>query len=340
MEHYSTKGIFLIVIACVILAFPAGASLNTIKSGDTVFIGEQGLDISGQFPAVTAIGWWSPGNTMASSEPDHKISIPDSRNIYISQMEFSSRTGPWYSYPGRRPVFNVADPYINIKIEDRTVNVDVTGKWAPWRDELGFRIETNLYTMAQRSGGSGGAPVSIRVQTPEGSVLSSVINRSGTPQSLDVGVAASPYVTANIWDTGNLQYNPGTYMVWAECNENQMKDNYNQAGKTYSAKNSVLVQDQNPLISAMTATITPTTVPATHVTTSTTTKATTIVTTQKPTPVTTNLLTPQTMAQETVQTATVIPSPSPTPTKAAGFTTLWTILAGIISCAVFTSRWR
>lgn len=340
MEHYSTKCILLIFIACLILAFPAGASLNLISSGDTVFIGEQGLDISGQVPPVTAIGWWSPGNTMVSSEPDYKISIPDKRNIYISQMEFSSRTGPWYSYPGRLPVFNVADPYINIKIEDRTVNIDVTGKWAPWRDELGFRVETNLYTMAQRPGGSGGAPVSIRVQTPEGGVFSALIDRSGTPHSLDVSVAASPFVTESIWDTGNSLYNPGTYVVWAECNGNQMKDNYNQAGKTYSAKNSVLVQDQNPLISAMTVTTAPTTVPAMHVTTRTTTKATTVVTSYKPTQVLTTLLTPQTMAEETVQTMTVIPSPSPIPTKAAGFTVLWTILAGIISWAVFTSKWR
>jgi hypothetical protein len=306
MEHYSTKGIFLIFITCVILAFPAGASLNIINAGDTVFIGEQGLDISvQQVPTVTAIGWWSPGNTMVSSEPDYKISIPDARNIHITQMEFSSRTGPWYSYPGRLPVFNVADPYINIKIEDRTVDVDVTGKWAPWRDELGFRIETNLYTMAQRPGGSGGAPVSIRVQTPEGSVFSSLIDSLGYPHSLDVGVATSPFVTATIWDTGNSLYNPGTYMVWAECNENKMMDNYNQIGKTSSAKNSVLVQDQNPLISAITATTTPTTAPITQVTTRPTTKATTIVATLKPSQVPTTLRTPQTMAQETIQTATV-----------------------------------
>jgi hypothetical protein len=276
---------------------------------------------------------------MVSSEPDYKISIRDARNIYITQMEFSSRTGPWYSYPGRLPVFDVADPYINIKIEDRTVDVDVTGKWAPWRDELGFSIETNLYAMAQRPGGSGGAPVSIRVQTPEGSVFSSLIDRFGTPHSLDVSVTASPFVTPNIWDTGNSLYTPGTYMVWAECNENQMKDNYDQAGKTYSAKNSVLVQDQNPLISAMTVTISPTTAPITQVTTRPTIKTTTVVTTLKPTQEPTTLLTQQTMTQETVQTVTVIPSPSPTPTKAAGFTALWTILAGMISCAVFAS-WR
>lgn len=338
MEHYSTRGIFLIFIACVILAFPAEASLNTINSGDTVFIGEQGLDISGQ--AVTTIGWWGPGHSMVSSEPDYKINIPDTRNVYISQMEFSSRIGPWYSYPGRLPVFNVADPYLKIKIEDRTVDVDVTGKWAPWRDELGFRIETNLYTMAQRSGGSGGVPVSIRVQTPEGGVVTALIDRSGTQHSLDVNVAASPFFTANIWDTGNLQYNPGTYKVWAECNENKMMDNYNLVGKTYSAKNSVLVQDQNPLISAMTVTTTPTTAPATQVTTRTTTKATTIMTTLRPTSVPTTLQMPQTVAKETVQTAAVILSPSPAPTKAEGFTALLTILAGIISCAVFTSRWR
>lgn len=334
MNHYPTKGIFLIFITFIILAYPVGAALNTIAAGDTVFIGEQGLDISSQIPAVTAIGWWSPGSTVASSEPDYKVGITDPKNVYISPTEFSSRKGTWYSYPGRALVFNVADPYIDIKIEDRTVNVDVTGKWAPLKDELGFRIETNLNSMVQRVGGGAGAPVNIRVQTPEGSVLSSLIDSTGAAHSLDIGVTTSPFITVNFWDTGNSLYNSGTYVIWVECNENQMKDNYNQPGKTVSVPKSLLVQEQNPLISV----IVQATTTATKITTRQTTKPTTAVTTELPTtvPTVTTAIPLLTISQETPeQTVT----PSPTPTKAPLFGGC-TILAGMISCALYALRRR
>jgi hypothetical protein len=333
MNYYPTKGIFLIFITFIILAYPVGAALNTIAAGDTVFIGEQGLDISSQIPAVTAIGWWSPGNTLASSEPDYKVGITDRNNVYISPIEFSSRKGPWYSYPGRLPVFNVADPYIDIKIEDTTVNVDVTGKWAPRGDELRFRIETNLGDMTGR--GVAGAPITINVQTPEGASLSSLINKAGTYNSLDISVTKSPEFTIWAWDTGNSQYNSGTYVIWAECNANRMKENYHQEGKTYSVKGNLLVQDQNPLISAQV----PTTTPATQMTTRQTTKPTTAVTTKLTTtvPTVTTAIPPPTTLQETPE-QTVTPSPSPTPTKAPLFG--WcTILAGTIACALY-ALWR
>jgi len=335
MNHYPTIGIFLFIIAFVILTSPVGASLNIITAGDTVFLGELGLDISGPAAGATMIGWWSPGSTVASSEPDYKVGITDPKNVYISPTEFSSRQGSWYSYPGRTLVFNVADPYIDIKVEDRTVNVDVTGKWAPRGDELGFRVETNLNTMAQRVGGGAGAPMNIRVQTPEGSLLTSLIDSTGAPHSLDIGVTTSPFKTVNFWDTGNSLYNSGSYVIWIECNENQMKDNYNQAGKTVSIQRSLLVQEQNPLISA---TVQSTTT-AMQVTTGQTTKPMTTVITKLPTtvPTSTAAISSPTITQETPE-ITLTPPPSPTPTKAAlgGWCT---ILAGIIACSLY-ALWR
>ncbi len=326
MNLYSTHGIFLFFIAFVVLTFPVGASLNTIGAGDTVFIGEQGLNISGPLAGDTMIGWWSTTSALSSAEPDYRIAITDPKDVYISPLEFSSRTGSWHSYPGRSRVFSVADPYIDIRIEDRTVNVDVTEKWAPWKDALGFRIETNLYMMSQRAGGSAGAPLTIKVLTPEGSTLSSLIDSEDAAHSLDVRVTTNPFTTENIWDTGNSLYSAGTYMVWAECNENQMKDNYNQAGKTVSVQRSVLVQDQNPLISR----IVTTTAPAIPLTTQMATK-----TIPKPT----TMIPPTIPVRETVQPL-LTPSPSPAPTKAAGLCGWSTILAGIIACALYASGRR
>jgi hypothetical protein len=326
MNHYPAHGIVLLLIAFVVLAFPVGASLNTIGAGDTVFIGEQGLNISGPLAGDTMIGWWSTTSSLSSAEPDYRMAIADPKNVYISPLEFSSRTGSWHSYPGRSLVFSVADPYIDIRIEDRTVNVDVTEKWAPWKDTLGFRIETNLYTISHRAGGSAGAPLTIKVLTPEGSILSSLVDSAGAAHPLDVRVTTNPFTTENIWDTGNSLYSAGTYVVWAECNENQMKDNYDQAGRTLSVQRSVLVQDQNPRISR----IVPTPAPAMPMTTR---MANTTI--AKPT----TMIPPTLPARETVQPL-LTPSPSPAPTKAAGFCGWCTILAGTIASALFASGRR
>jgi hypothetical protein len=333
--HVHQKWACLGLLAMIILAFPVGAAVNTISAGDSVFIGEEGLDISGQVPAVTTIGWWSPTSTIGASEPDYKISISDPRNVYISQTEFSSRTGPWYSYPGRLPVFNVVDPYLIIKIEDTTVNVDVTGKWVPRLDEVRFRIETNLNDMSRRLANPG-APVTIKFQTPDGSTLSSLINKAGNSNSLDVSVTTSPFVTGNFWDTGNSQYKSGTYVVWAECNANHMKDNYNQEGKTVSLKRNLVMQDQNPLISAYVPTASPTTI---QVTTIPATQQTTVVTPVIPTTLPATASPSATISQETGQ-STVAPTPPPTPTKAAGLAGGCAAVAGIIGCTLIASRRR
>ncbi len=57
----------LVVLVCVIL-FCAGsvnAAINTISQGNTVFIGEEGLDISAAMGPDTQIGWWPPAADIA-----------------------------------------------------------------------------------------------------------------------------------------------------------------------------------------------------------------------------------------------------------------------------------
>jgi Domain of unknown function (DUF3821) len=339
MNHYPTKGIFLLILACVVLALPAGASLNTISAGDTVFIGEQGLDITGAAGASTQIAWFPSTAQTTATVPEKVIDLTGVKNnFYVNPIDFSTRTGNWYRMPippggvGTATLaFRVVDPYLALKVEDTTVNVDVTGKWAPTKDTLGFRIETNLYTMSQRVGGGAGAPLTIKVQTPEGNVLTALIDSAGTAHSLDIRVTTSPFMTAGIWDTGNALYPPGTYEVWIECNENHMKDNYNQPGKTVSEHPSLLVQDQNPLINPK-VTVTTT---AVRTTITQTTTPTTVTTTQAP--ATSSAVT---TAPVSSPTNTETPSPLPTPTKAVGFCGWCAMLAAAVTCAAYVSAKR
>jgi hypothetical protein len=311
------KTSILLVFASLFLVGSVTAGVNTILSGNTVFIGEEGLDISRALSGDTQIGWWASGASVSGSSPDSVIFVTNPIQFSISPTEFGSRTGSWYhldtSEKANGTAFLVQDPYLDLTIEDTTVMVDVTNKWVPTGDEIGFSIGTNLAQMASQR--SSPALITIKVQPPGGGEFSSLVNAAGVPVPIvEIPVSTTPYNTNSIWDTGNRAlYTPGTYTIWAECNVNRMNDNYGVTGKTVSSKISLLNQDQNPLISAGM----PTTNPTIQMTITPSTKSTTA-------PPSSQITLPPT----TVTTVTTIPvpatstlpsKPAPSQTKTAGF---------------------
>jgi hypothetical protein len=163
--------------------------------------------------------------------------------------------------------------------------------------------------MGQRSGVAG-APVTIKVQGPDGATYSALVNKAGaTTNIVEMPVPTSPYSTGPVWDTGKTDTYPyGSYRIWAECNANSMKDNYGDVGKTYTASPGLLNLERNPLIgtyytSTVTRTVVTTLVPTTVKTpVPTTVPATVITTTAEPT---------------TIATASPVASPTAIPTAAA-----------------------
>ncbi|MDO9323367.1 MAG: DUF3821 domain-containing protein, partial [Methanoregula sp.] len=250
MINEKAKCCVLLILGIFFLVNPVFADLNTIRSGETVFIGEQGLDVTPAMGGDTQIGWWASGASIAGSAP-YTINIATPASFYVSPTEFSTRTGSWYALPSKTLAFNVADPQLDILVEDTTVNVDVTDKWVPTGDELRFRIDTNMYPISGRMGQSW-IPITIKVQSPDGAEFSALISNNGvTTPIVNYHVTSTPQYTDSIWGTNNRgSYPPGTYSIWAECNVNGMKDNYGVTGKTISRKVSLLNQDQNPLIGA------------------------------------------------------------------------------------------
>jgi len=311
-----------LVIGTFFSMSPVSAAMNTISPGGTVFIGEQGLDITSALAGATQIGWWASGASIDSSSPDYTISVSNPSSFYISSSDFLSHTGNWYTIPNKSVAFNVVDPNLAILIEDTTVNVDVTNKWVPTGDLLRFRIDTNLIPISQR--GAGSPPVTIKVQPPSGGIYTALINSAGVSTSLvDIPITTTPYYTGSLWDTSDRGiYSPGTYTIWAECNVNQMKDNYGVTGKTISQQVTVLNQDQNPLIGGRTTTVSTTS--TTVVTTPVTSKPTTIIPTTvliTPIPDTTTVTPTESMIVTTMETlTTVTPGISnSSPTYAPGF---------------------
>jgi hypothetical protein len=229
------------------------------------------------------------------------------------------------------PAFYVNDPRIDIRIEDASINLDITdNQWVYRGDEVRFRVDSNLADIATRNLVGGTEPtVTIKVQGPDGGTYSALTNKAGVLTPLDVKVTTTPFYTGTVWDTGSSSYTPGTYTIGAECNVNRMKDNYNVVGKTVSSSRTLRVQEQNPLISANV----PTTSPTTLITTKITTKQATVMTTKPTTTMPTTMTTPV----ETVQPPVTL-VPPPTPTKAAGLCGLCAVISVFIGCALYCAR--
>jgi hypothetical protein len=354
------------VLVLALVALPAGAMaaapISTIAQGNTVFLGEEGLDITAALngayygeacgayvdyanltgiPHLTQIGWWASAADISSTSPSRTIdTVSRYTSMMIAPSDFVGYTGNWYllgangrawspPVPGcgcsvsgctAALVFSVQDPNLDMRVEDATLGYDATNGWIPLDDEVRFRISTNLYQITQRTGVSA-VPIRIYVRSPDGATLSALTNKAGTTTSLlDIPVTTTPFITGPIWDTGlRDSYPPGTYTIWAECNVNSMKDNYDVIGKTISNNAGMLSQEQNPLIVANTRTTVPTTVATSAPTTVKTSVATTVQTTVT-TPVTV-LAPPPTTPPTTPPTAL----PTATPTKSPGFES---VLAG------------
>ena len=311
------------ILAISLLAIPAMAAITDISQGNTVFLGEQGLDVSSAVGVDNQIGWWASGASTATSSPSSTFPFSGSKTSFaVTPTTFGSYLGTWYridpSGKQNGTAFTVANPNLYLRVEDKSVNVDVTqNKWVYRGDLIGFRIETNLNIINSQRNSP--AIVTIKVQPPGGGEYSALVNGGVTTDITSIQITTSPQIVGptGIWDTGNSAYAPGTYTIWAECNSNRMKDNYvgDVTGKVVSTKTSMLNTEFNPLIGVNVPTTNPTTqitlVPTTVITTSPTTKPTTAV-------ITTILPVPPTQLPQT--TATTIPAPvTTTPKKSPGF---------------------
>ena len=333
-------GLALVSLCLLIGPALAAGAFTTIQQGGTVFIGEQGLDITGALGSDSSIGWWASGAAIATSSPDSQMQVTTPSNFYVSPSSFGSYTGNWYRINSQgKPdgvAFVVADPSLAVRIIDTTVNIDMTNRWIPRGDQAAFQIDTNLNQLFSR-GSSSTEGINLYVQAPSGGIYSALLDSSGVAHSLsNLQVSSPAYQTPWSWDTGNSQYVTGTYTVWAKCDINSMYDNYGTTGKTISQQVTVLDQEQNPLISANVP-VTVTSAPSTPVQTSTTqntplptTLPTTVVTT--PPPVVTS--TPTTVPVTSV--AATSPPAATTSAKAGGFGTFLAILS-LVSLTLLVS---
>lgn len=219
-----------------------GGALNVVRTpGATVFLGENGLDITATgVVAGTTLGWFQAGADITTSSPDDTLIVSNPANFYVQP---GTRTGAWYDLNRNRAVaINVKDPSLNVRVWGVENNQDVTGRTITRGRLLSFRVDSNLDAVYTQRGV--GAPVTVKVQGPDGSVYSALIDDLGNQNPIaNIPVTSSSFLVPGLgtngtaWDTGNPTYQTGDFRVWAESNLNSMKDNYKDpSGADYTGK--------------------------------------------------------------------------------------------------------
>ncbi len=258
-------------VALAILVVPALAgSLNSVPLGGNVFVGEQGLNLTG-VASGTTIAYYTGTQTPGVSAPAATVNVGNAASFYVAPADFVGRTGNWYAGTSNVVAVVANDPISTISVYDQQSGKDVTGKSIPAGDFLVFRIETNMNIIPTERQTTAGF-MTIKVKTSDGTVYTSLLQNATVVQPLTgQSPNAMPYMWNSIplvigskqgWATGimgaegNRVYKSGGYTFWTDCNLNGMKDNYKDAsgndytGKTVSAVKTVTIASDTVKIEA------------------------------------------------------------------------------------------
>jgi len=161
------KRLPIALVALVMFALVAGVPVSAtyngayyvvapgISRGATVFIGEQGLDVTAAMAALpgtgTKIGWWASAADVTNTPYSQVYDFGSTGMTSFTVGDtFVGYTGNWYKLDvtgaSVGSVFNVQDPTLSVNIWDFSQSADVTGKSVPQGDLLGFKISTKIGT--------------------------------------------------------------------------------------------------------------------------------------------------------------------------------------------------
>ncbi|MFA5414342.1 MAG: MEMAR_RS02690 family S-layer glycoprotein [Methanoregula sp.] len=246
---------------------------TSIHHGATVYIGEQGLNLTPALAyfskdAPASIGWWASAAQIGTTAPTKTVVLTNPEDFHVSYADFGWYFGNWFALNGTTGAVNqstafmmVKDPQISIDIWDYSQGnqggISVSGKSVVQGDTLGFKVGTNMDTAinqpTQRTKKidtevTGWAD--IKVKTEQGNTFTALLASDGTAVALTGQSINTPtwYWAGNAaglagnWSTsatditGQFAYPVGTYTVSVESKMNGMRDNYLNAGAAYTGK--------------------------------------------------------------------------------------------------------
>jgi len=276
MTKRLTIALVALAMFALVAVMPVSANLTAagyyevaknINRGATVFIGEQGLDVTAAMAALpgtgTKIGWWASAADVTTSPYSQSYDFGSSGMTSFTVGDtFVGYTGNWYKLDATGAsvgsVFNVQDPTLSVNIWDFSQSADVTSKSVPQGELLGFKISTNMISAISDpllrnpiyGTSAGDGYINVRVKDESGATFTSVLDAKGGSLSLSsLNITRTPYLLGELpvgapsnWSTGalnangQLAYPIGTYTVFAESRLNNMKDNYKNGGVDYTTK--------------------------------------------------------------------------------------------------------
>ena len=150
--------IMVALVAMLLMILPVSATSvvvgRNITAGATVFLGEEGLNISHAVGDYNRIGFWGSGANIDESAP---ISIPVSQSktsFSISQSDFGNYIGNWYklddSMKQKGLAFTVVDPVIMLSIRNAVNDASIDGKTIVAGSNVKFKVETNIRLDSKR----------------------------------------------------------------------------------------------------------------------------------------------------------------------------------------------
>jgi hypothetical protein len=226
-------------------------AINFISPGDTVFIGEEHLDIHTALFNTTTMAWWHDLNiSSVQSQPDAFVTVSDTRDFSVDPELFVGKTGDWYQWISdtKGPlVVRVEEPSIGLRIWDSTSGEFITNGEIPFGHFGNFIIESNLDPILKRNGTQpADSQIKINVTSPSGEMYVSLVGANYAEKALThlqvydpiwywagLGTDHTKPAVNDGWNTSAINpftntriYPPGIYVTRAECNANHMKDNY------------------------------------------------------------------------------------------------------------------
>jgi len=222
----------LMVVAMVLMAalVVTPVAARPVSDGDTVFVGEDDLNLTAVFNNGTAVG--NPGTlvyysstTAGAGTVGKTIPVTNTTDFDLTATEIGSTTGTWYAF-NRTPFTNPDAAAGSILVSVPSTNLDVllgttgttsvNGKTITRDSSIRFQVDHNVGSLP-------GAAVEIRVTTPTGGTLTQfegefldkanmTLTGKQKVQSLPISLAkatAGTYTARAVWPSGTPLYDKG-----------------------------------------------------------------------------------------------------------------------------------
>ncbi len=149
-NHERTTALLLAaLLAIALLASPAAArdGLAGISAGDTIYVGEEDLDLTGVAPGITRLVHYYD---FTAGTVDNIIDVPTANTFDLSAADVGGITGTYYAWGASGLV--AGNPFVIVKTPDVTLDVvldssrtdSVNGKSVSRDTVLAFKVQNNV----------------------------------------------------------------------------------------------------------------------------------------------------------------------------------------------------